>query len=252
MPTARLPIDAAHRAASSDAHAIGAVTGLTDALAGKAAVAHETALTGVHGIKVVNTTSVGLGSTALASVTSGTSNVGVGFDALRFLTSGGSNVAVGREALRKITTTSNNIGIGTNAMNQATTAFANIAIGSSALGGMLTGTYNIGIGGYAAGRFLADGTANETSNYCTYIGYSTRASVAGATNETAIGNGAIGGGSNTIRLGNASVTNWLPGATNVCALGNSTTAFKELYLHDGTDEWKVTINTSGVLTTTKV
>lgn len=33
MPTARLPIDAAHRAASSDAHAIGAVTGLTDALA---------------------------------------------------------------------------------------------------------------------------------------------------------------------------------------------------------------------------
>lgn len=39
MPTARLPIDAAHRAASSDAHAIGAVTGLTDALAGKEAVA---------------------------------------------------------------------------------------------------------------------------------------------------------------------------------------------------------------------
>lgn len=35
MPTARLPIDAAHRAASSDAHAIGAVTGLTDALATK-------------------------------------------------------------------------------------------------------------------------------------------------------------------------------------------------------------------------
>ena len=33
MPTARLPIDAAHRAATSDAHAIGAVTGLTDALA---------------------------------------------------------------------------------------------------------------------------------------------------------------------------------------------------------------------------
>jgi len=32
MPTARLPIDAAHRAASSDAHAIGAVTGLTSAL----------------------------------------------------------------------------------------------------------------------------------------------------------------------------------------------------------------------------
>lgn len=32
MPTARLPIDAAHRAASSDAHAIGAVTGLSQSL----------------------------------------------------------------------------------------------------------------------------------------------------------------------------------------------------------------------------
>lgn len=32
MPTARIPIDAAHRAAASDAHPIGAVTGLTDAL----------------------------------------------------------------------------------------------------------------------------------------------------------------------------------------------------------------------------
>jgi peptidoglycan/xylan/chitin deacetylase (PgdA/CDA1 family) len=32
MPTARLPIDAAHRAASSDAHAIGAVTGLEHAI----------------------------------------------------------------------------------------------------------------------------------------------------------------------------------------------------------------------------
>lgn len=39
MPTARLPIDAAHRAATSDAHAIGAVTGLADALAAKAALA---------------------------------------------------------------------------------------------------------------------------------------------------------------------------------------------------------------------
>ena len=47
MPTARLPIDAAHRAASSDAHAIGAVTGLTDALAGKEAALGSPALDGM-------------------------------------------------------------------------------------------------------------------------------------------------------------------------------------------------------------
>lgn len=41
MPTARLPIDAAHRAASSDAHAIDAITGLTDALAARPATGHR-------------------------------------------------------------------------------------------------------------------------------------------------------------------------------------------------------------------
>lgn len=44
----------------------------------------------------------------------------------------------------------------------------------------------------------------------------------------------------------------IPTTTNARALGSSTRGYKELYLHDGTDEWKVTVNTSGTLVTTKV
>ena len=227
MATARLPIDAAHRAAASDAHGIGAVTGLDAELAGKAPLSHTTALTGVHGIVRSATTSVGLGESALAANDSG------------------GNVAVGHEALKA---TAGRIGVtavGYRAGYANTTGYIT-AVGNSAgyanTSGVITAV------GYEAGRYLANGTTgNETAGGGTYIGQNTRASVASAANETVIGYTAIGGGSNTMRFGNASVTNWLPGATNVCALGNATTAFKELYLHDGTDEWKVTINTSGAL-----
>jgi hypothetical protein len=43
-----------------------------------------------------------------------------------------------------------------------------------------------------------------------------------------------------------------PRSSNVYSLGGTANAWTALYLHDGTDEWRVTINTSGVLTTVKV
>ena len=43
-----------------------------------------------------------------------------------------------------------------------------------------------------------------------------------------------------------------PQTTNTWDLGNTTRGWRYLYLHDGTDEWRIQINTSGVLTTTKV
>ena len=43
-----------------------------------------------------------------------------------------------------------------------------------------------------------------------------------------------------------------PETTNTWDLGNTTRGWRYLYLHDGTDEWRIQINTSGVLTTTKV
>jgi hypothetical protein len=43
-----------------------------------------------------------------------------------------------------------------------------------------------------------------------------------------------------------------PAATNTWDLGGTINAWRYLYLSDGTDEWRIQINTSGVLTTTKV
>ena len=279
MPTARLPIDAAHRAASSDAHAIGAVTGLTDALAGKAAVAHETALTGVHGIVANGTNSYGLGDSSVLAVNVGTGNVAFGFECLKAATSANYAVGIGYKALLRNTTGYGNIALGNVALGNNTTGHSSVAIGGYALGAQTSGNSNFAIGGdslrwcstgarnaaigfsalngitttnnnigigASAGNFLADGvTSNQTSANCTYIGAYARASVASAANETVIGYTAIGGGSNTVRLGNSSVTAWLPGATNKVAIGSATLAFKEQYMTDGTNTWKLTVDATG-------
>ena len=259
MPTARLPIDAAHRAASSDAHAIGAVTGLTDALAGKAAVAHETALTGVHGILRVGSasTGIGLGSELLASSTSN-AVVAIGHQAGKANTTG-SGVYIGYQAGLKATT-GNIVAIGAYAGQAVTIATESVCVGGSArysttTGGVTAIGYAAGFAnttgsivaiGHSAGRYLSDGTSeNATAQGCTYIGNASRASTAGAANETVIGYQAIGGGSNTVRFGNASVVAWLPGATNKVAIGSSTLAFKQLYMTDGTNNWKLTVDATG-------
>ena len=56
----------------------------------------------------------------------------------------------------------------------------------------------------------------------------------------------------TVYSGSVTAVNMIPRDTNAHALGTTTNAWKALYLHDGTDEWKITINTSGVLQTVKV
>jgi len=244
--------------------------------------AHRDAVTGIHGIVVSATSSVGLGPSGLAANTGG-ANTAVGYKALTTNTSGIGSTAVGFEAL-DVNNGNYNTAVGMSSQGGCTTGIENTAIGyqslfinsssnynsafgaqslaactgvgNTALGrhalfGVTSTNYNTGVGLYA-GRFLADGsTANQTPANCTYVGYSTKGGAAGASNETVIGNGAIGGGSNTVRLGNTAVTNWLPGVTNVCYLGNATTAFKGLYLSDGTDEYLLTVNTSGALVIAK-
>jgi len=59
--------------------------------------------------------------------------------------------------------------------------------------------------GYMAGRFTAVGN-NETSNKSIYLGASTKALADGDTNEIVIGYNATGAGSNSVVLGNDSIT----------------------------------------------
>jgi len=60
--------------------------------------------------------------------------------------------------------------------------------------------------GYLAGDFVSGGGDNTTSSYSTYLGYNTKALASGDTNEIVIGNGATGVGSNSVVLGNDSIT----------------------------------------------
>jgi len=162
------------------------------------------------------------GMNALRFNTTGSNNVAAGADALRFNTTGSNNVAAGVNALYPNTTGSNNVAAGSYALRFNTTGSYNVAAGMNALRFNTTGGYNVAAGmnalrsnttggnnvgaGVNAGRYVNAGTDNATSSNSTYIGYDTRASADGNTNETVIGYAARGNGSNTVTLGNSSVT----------------------------------------------
>jgi hypothetical protein len=148
---------------------------------------------------------VAIGYYALASNTHGHLNTAIGYYALASNSTGNENFALGRYSLFNNTTGSNNIAIGREAMNNNTTGYSNIGIGVWALAGNTTGAMNIGIG-YEAGRRIASGSNNQTSSNSIYIGYDTRALSNGDTNEIVIGHSAIGGGSNSVVIGNDSIT----------------------------------------------
>jgi len=174
---------------------------------------HSSQNTGV-GYQVLQTNTTGhynaaLGSGALHYNTSGNQNSAVGMNALRANTSGSINSALGRDALLSNTTGHSNSALGTSALRANTTGYSNVAMGASALYSNTTGYSNSALG-RDAGRYLADGaTGNEASNNSLFLGYGTRSKEAGQTNEIVIGASAIGAGSNSVTLGNDSITKTL-------------------------------------------
>jgi hypothetical protein len=136
----------------------------------------------------INAGNFTMGSTA-TETRHGSYNVGIGYECLYSTTTGYRNTAIGRQSLYAVTTGSRNS-----------------AHGNESLSKLVDGHYNIAQG-YNSGTFIADGiTSNTTSVYSVYLGASTKASTDGAQNEIVIGYNAIGAGSNTIQLGNTSVT----------------------------------------------
>lgn len=99
-----------------------------------------------------------------------------------------------------------NVAAGASALNSATTAYWNAAIGYTALYGITTGYSNTALG-YAAGRFISGGSVlNTISTGSLYLGAATKAGTDGNTNELVIGFDTTGMGSNTVILGNSSIT----------------------------------------------
>ena len=127
----------------------------------------------------------GAGSTAWDGI-----NIGIGGNALAVSAGGELNCALGYSALRNSTLGDENTALGHNSLYY------------------LAGSgqdYNTAVGSGAA-RYYSTGTDFLTqSSQGVYIGSDTRASANSISNEIAIGYGAVGGGSDTITLGNSSV-----------------------------------------------
>lgn len=145
------------------------------------------------GSQGTNTT---LGNFSLTSNTIGTNNTSLGQLAQSLNTTGSYNTATGSEALYQNTTGSNNTANGYYALRYSNTNF-NTAMGTYAL------FDNQGSGNTAVGAYAMQSNFNGSFN--TSLGYNADVSP-GVTNSTALGYGSLAAGSNTIQLGNSSIT----------------------------------------------
>lgn len=174
-----------------------------------------------------------LGSQSLYYNTTGTDNVSVGSRSMLYASTGSANVALGAWALYGNGTGSRNIAVGYNAMGQGSNASNdNVSVGHSSLRAT-TGSSNTGLGGNTlrANTSGAENTAtgfialyanttgssnaafgrgalysNTTGSNNTAIGADADVTAVDLTNATAIGYNAKVAASNTIQLGNTSVT----------------------------------------------
>lgn len=117
------------------------------------------------------------------------------------------NVAIGHQAFYSATNAVNNTAIGAYSLFNLTSNFFtnNTAIGAYSLTNLVTGTNNVAIGteaGYIAGTV----SPNTIANQSVYIGANTKANAISETNQIVIGYSAKGAGSNSVVLGNDSIT----------------------------------------------
>lgn len=163
---------------------------------GRDALVYNT--TGSYNVVLGKSAQVGIVSNSVSSV------IAIGYLASRYNTAD-NIVAIGRESL-KVNTGNYNTAIGYQSLISNTSGSANTAQGYHSLYFNTTGYRNTAQG-YNAGRYITGGsTANETSNTSIYLGANTKAKADGDTNEIVIGYSTTGNGSNTVTLGNDSIT----------------------------------------------
>jgi hypothetical protein len=176
--------------------------------------------------------SVAIGWYAMQDTTSGAYNYAIGWYSMRTLSTGSYNIAIGGQALEHIAGGVGNTAVGNDTLHEgsnflfcaafgagalyANTGTGNTAGGYSSLSNLSSGASNTAWG-YQSGRFIANGsTALTTATQCVYIGGDTKASADSVTNENVFGYNAIGQGSNTVVIGDASITDtYLQGDVHV-------------------------------------
>lgn len=147
----------------------------------------------------ISNTNIGIGVETLKSNTTGSNNTAIGHQSLKSNITGDNNLAVGFLTLEKNTFGEENTAIGYAALNENTTGIKNLAIGHSALISNLTGNENIAIG-YNAGLLISTGNNNVI------LGSNTDTLNPIDINSIIIGNGIVGLGSNTVVIGDDSIT----------------------------------------------
>jgi hypothetical protein len=154
---------------------------------------------------ITGNNNVAIGNYSLWKNTHGYQDIAIGPFSLYSNTTGWRNIAIGDSALYNNLTSIQNIAIGYASLYKNTYGNFNIAIGDSSLSANTTGSANIAIGGNA-GTKTSSGSDNQTSSNSIYIGPDTRALANGDTNEIVIGLQAVGAGSNSVVIGNDSIT----------------------------------------------
>lgn len=150
---------------------------------------------------------IAIGEDTLLSNTLGGDNVGIGSSALTINTTGFNNVALGSYSLLSNTSGSDNMAIGGSALTTNSIGIQNTAIGSSSLYNAVTGSNNVAIG-YYAGSETAGALGVTDISSSVLIGNLTKPyNATGDINSVIIGDSAGGMGSNTVVLGNNSITN---------------------------------------------
>ena len=155
--------------------------------------------------------SVGIGAWALQNESTASdwwtrgSNVAVGAGSGREVTTGIGNVYTGFESGNKATTGNFNAGLGNGALVDLTTGGSNVAVGALSSGHLTTASNTTSVG-FSAAYLNNDGSDRTTGNNCVFVGTNTKPSINGTTNENVFGYGAVGEGTNTVRLGNTAIT----------------------------------------------
>ncbi|MGO4819258.1 hypothetical protein ACEN2H_12740, partial [Flavobacterium sp. W22_SRS_FP1] len=147
---------------------------------------------GAHDLRVQGLT-IGLGNNGIAT------NTAFGDAALINNNAGFNNTAVGNNALLNNIDGSRNVAVGFQTGKNVTSGSGNTIIGTGSGSGITTGGSNVVIGSFAAETFNGDNN--------TIIGVNAILGTQDLSNSTAIGYQASVGTSNTIQLGNTSVTN---------------------------------------------
>ena len=208
---------------------------------------------GAGNFSLTGTDNIGIGSTALDSLTSGNYNVAIGTNAGTAIDTGHDNVtigynafpansstnsvfigsnagasasgtlhtAIGDSALKNISN-SGNTAVGYHAMMNATGGYNNTGLGAAALDGITTGSYNVGVGVWTL-KNVTTGDNNiaigcyETSPYGAGANLTTSDS-----NNILISNLGTAGDNNTIRIGTQGSGSFQQNKTYIAGIYNTT------------------------------